>query len=157
MVFFLRACVELDSKYFNICFVYGPHNLSGNIICCLDSCRVPRKYRKDLCTEQYSKLSKSNQKLFYFVKGPFVLSISHVGSDEFFCAGYKSDEFCTLHWHVLTTYPGCSVQILSCAILIQTRRVQRVHWPEQNNQGTWSQIFTMENIIFRYLKSFLTR
>ena len=38
-----------------------------------------------------------------------------------------SNANCTRRYHVLTTYPGCRVQIRYCAVLIQTRRVQRGH------------------------------
>ena len=50
-----------------------------------------------------------------------------------------SGEFCILHWRVLTTDPGCRLQILSCSVLIQTRRVKRVHWPERNAVVTITQ------------------
>ena len=56
-----------------------------------------------------------------------------------------SDADCTRLWILLTTYPGCRVQIRYCVVLIQTRWVQRGHWPEK------SITFSLISMIWRFL------
>ena len=60
--------------------------------------------------------------------------------------------FFPIQWCFFTTYPGCSVQIIYCAILIQIRTVQRVHWQENYFTGlffysTWRRKETTERAI----------
>ena len=81
------------------------------LICWLDSCRVPRKYKNPMQGTKFFKLARKKS-----VTGT---KIVHDSFADF-----------TRLWLVLTTYPGCRVQIRYCAVRIQTRRVQRGHWPE---------------------------